>query len=107
MDQADVLVLPSYVESFGTVALEAMARQRLALVSANCGILDWSGLQERLYRISEDETVTDALRRVSAIPEQSRRQTALQAHEAANDLNRKSLAHWRKLIENGTAACIN
>ncbi len=107
MDLADVLVLPSYVESFGTVALEAMARQRLALVSANCGILDWSGVNDSLYRIDDGESLTEALRRIVALPAGDRQQLALRAHEAAADLNRRSFMHWRGLIEDGTASCIN
>ncbi|MDJ0701085.1 MAG: glycosyltransferase [Woeseiaceae bacterium] len=107
MDHADVLVLPSYVESFGTVALEAMARQRLALVSPNCGILDWSGVKDSLYRIGDGESVTDALRRVVELAPAERQQLALRAHDAANDLNSRSLAHWQALIENGAASCIS
>ncbi len=107
IDLADVLVLPSYVESFGTVALEAMARRRLALVSTNCGILDWSGLHENLYRIADDESVTDALSRIRSLSPESRQRTASQARRAANDLNNKSLLHWCELIDSGTASCIN
>ncbi len=99
MDLSDVLVLPSYVESFGTVALEAMARQRVALVSANCGILDWPGLSEHLYRIEEGETVTDALRRILAQGFEAREDTAIAGRIAASRLNNKSLLHWCELMQ--------
>ena len=99
MDFSDLLVLPSYVESFGTVALEAMARQRLALVSANCGILDWPGLSEHIYRIAEDETVADALRRICAQPAGTREENAIAGRIAASRLNQKSLLHWCELMQ--------
>ena len=99
MDLSDVLVLPSYVESFGTVALEAMARQRLALVSANCGILDWPGLSEHLYRIDENETVAEALRRIKAQSFEVREDNAVAGRIAANRLNARSLLHWCELMQ--------
>lgn len=98
MDLSDVLVLPSYVESFGTVALEAMARQRVALVSANCGILDWPGLSEHIYRIDEDETVADALRQIQAQTFEAREDKAIAGRIAASRLNNKSLLHWCELM---------
>jgi hypothetical protein len=49
-----VLVLPSKVESFGTVAMEAMVRQRLVLVSEACGITEWASLRQGLTVISSD-----------------------------------------------------
>jgi len=38
LDSIDLLLLPSLVESYGTVALEAMIRQKLVIVSASSGI---------------------------------------------------------------------
>ncbi|MFO7858058.1 MAG: glycosyltransferase, partial [Ectothiorhodospiraceae bacterium] len=49
MDSADLLVLPSHMETFGSVALEAMARARPALVSAQAGITQWPGLAAGLF----------------------------------------------------------
>ncbi len=104
IDLADVLVLPSYVESFGTVALEAMARQRVALVSANCGILDWPGLSEHLYRLEEDETVAHALRRIQAEGFEAREDKAIAGRIAASRLNNKSLLHWCELMQPADSA---
>ena len=104
MDRADMLVLPSYMESFGTVALEAMARQRLALVSAACGIVDWPGLVDQLYRIREGQTVTDAIREIAALPPEARAAIATGARQAACQLNQSSLLHWINLLQADGAA---
>jgi len=94
MDRADMLVLPSTLESFGTVALEMMVRERLALVSNNCGIVDWPGLADRLYRIAEHQTVADAIREIAALPPEARREQAAGARAAARKLNHNILWHW-------------
>ncbi|MEO1244591.1 MAG: glycosyltransferase [Pseudomonadota bacterium] len=98
MDSADLLVLPSTVESFGTVALEAMARQRLALVSPQCGIVDWPDLVDNLFQIGADESVADALRRIAGLAGEVRRETASRAREAALKLNSNSVRHWVQML---------
>ncbi|HSN52566.1 MAG TPA: glycosyltransferase family 4 protein [Woeseiaceae bacterium] len=98
MDRADMLLLNSVVESFGTVALEAMARERLALVSSTCGIVEWPDLVDNLYQVGGDESLADAIRRVAALPPESRAATARAARRAALRLNRGSLLHWLHVI---------
>ncbi len=98
MDTADVLVLPSTVESFGTVALEAMARQRLALVSRNCGIVDWPSLAEHIYRIEDGENVTTAIERIAALEPRQRQATAAGGRDAALSLNHNSIVHWANML---------
>lgn len=61
MDAHDVLVLPSKVESFGTVALEAMARQRIVVVSEACGIRSWPCLRAGLTVMQPTEALADVL----------------------------------------------
>lgn len=106
MGRADMLVLNSVVESFGTVALEAMARERLALVSRTCGIVEWPDLVDSLYQIGDDETLADAIRRVAALPAASRIATAREARRAALRLNRGSLLHWLDVIGPGEGAYV-
>ncbi len=98
MDRADMLVLNSVVESFGTVALEAMARERLALVSSTCGIVEWPDLVDNLYQVRDGESLADAIHRVAALPPESRAATAQAARRAALRLNRGSLLHWLDVI---------
>ena len=99
MDRADLLVLPSVVESFGTVALEAMARERLALVTPTCGIVEWPVLSEALFKLDADEDLTAGIRRIAALPAEARREAAFRAREAALLLNENSLMHWFGILE--------
>lgn len=98
VDAADLLVLPSVVESFGTVALEAMARARLVLVSPTCGIVEWPDLRPWLFVIEDGETVADALQRIAAMPPEERTRMANGAADAARDLNDKSVRHWLSVL---------
>jgi glycosyltransferase involved in cell wall biosynthesis len=108
LDASDVLVLPSRLETFGTAALEAMARQRLVLVSHQCGIVHWDELAEGLFRIEEDETVTAALRRMERMPPEERQRRAERARAAAAQINDITIEHWleviRQLAEPSSAA---
>lgn len=98
MDQADLLVLPSQLESFGNVALEAMARQRLALVSAGCGIVDWPELAAHLFRLAPGEPLDSAIRRLAALPSARRHGAAKSGRDAALALNDDSLTQWENLL---------
>jgi glycosyltransferase involved in cell wall biosynthesis len=106
MDRADMLVLNSVVESFGTVALEAMARERLALVSGTCGIVDWPDLVDNLYQIRDDENLAAAIRRIAVLPPEARSATANGARKAALRLNRGSLLHWLDVIRSTEDASV-
>ncbi len=98
MDDADILVLPSTVESFGTVALEAMSRQRLPLVSKNCGIVDWPNLVDHIFTLGDDESVADAITRIRAIDSGTRKAMASAARQAALALNHNSILHWANML---------
>ncbi len=99
MDEADLLVLPSVVESFGTVALEAMARQRLVLVTPTCGIVEWPDLANQLFVLRDGESVADAIQRIASLPSGERKTTAENAFKAARALNASSVRHWLSLLE--------
>ena len=58
-----------------------MARQRLVLVSEHCGILDWPGLAEGLFRIRDGEDVTAAIQRIARLSPVARKRKAELAFE--------------------------
>lgn len=67
MDRSDMLVLPSHLETFGTVALEAAARRCLVRVSSRCGLLDWEDFSGSVLRMREDESLADAIARTCGL----------------------------------------
>ena len=72
VDQCEVLVLPSSVEAFGTVALEAMARQRLVITTPACGINEWPALARGLWVMQPDETLSTLDRLASLTSDEHR-----------------------------------
>jgi len=98
IDSVDALVLPSRVESFGTIALEAMARARPVLVSGACGILSWDILSGGIFTIREDEHLADALLRLRQLDAASLQNTTEMAREAAGIINQRNLQHWLALL---------
>lgn len=101
MDAADALVLPSEMESFGTVALEAMARERIAVVTDTCGIADWPSLAEHLVVFSPERPLHEVLSGLAEDSPDSLRSLARRAREAAVDLNRRTLEQWIGLLSPG------
>ena len=98
IDSVDALVLPSQVESFGTIALEAMARARTVMVSSACGILSWDLLARGLFPIRDDEHLADALARVRELDPAIRLRKAHIARESAMEINRRNLDHWLAVL---------
>jgi len=102
LDNVDALVLPSHVESFGTVALEAMARGRLAIVSPTCGICEWPELAQGLVVMGEAESLTETVQRVVALPVAKRQKITTTARQQAVALNQSNLTSWLDLIGQDT-----
>ncbi len=99
MDAADALVLPSEVESFGTVALEAMARGRQAVVTSTCGIVNWPSLADHLVVFGLDDDLAGVLQDLAEEPSEERRDRAEAGRQAAQALNRSSLDDWIELLQ--------
>lgn len=93
-DECEVLVMPSSVESFGTVAMEAMVRRRVVVVSPHCGICQWPELAEGLVVMRAGETLTDALRRLAAMDPAQRAALAAKARQQAERFNQQTLEDW-------------
>ena len=98
LDACEALVVPSRIESFGTVAMEAMARRRMVIVSSNCGIRDWSGLSEAVETIRETESLTDTLQRVAAWDPDRRAARAALGRERADRFNRETVEQWLGIL---------
>ena len=96
MDAADLLILPSHMETFGTVALEAMARGRPALVAEAAGIHYWPTLQPALLTLRRGQSLAQALREIP--PDLLARKGAA-ARAAAEALNARNLNQWLELVQ--------
>lgn len=94
LDRVDALILPSSVEAFGTVALEAMARQRLVLTSPHCGINQWPALREALFTVEGDEDLGQTLHRMESLSTEQRHARANQSRHAAISVSAGAVNQW-------------
>lgn len=97
LDAHDALLLPSHFETFGTIALEAMAREKLVFVSTGCGITHWNGLLPGLIVVDElglTRTMEAILRKT---PEE-RRDIARTANSLAVDWNTDVIERWVSIL---------
>jgi len=97
VDAHDALVLPSHFESFGTIALEAMSRKRVVLVSRASGIADWPQLAAG-FEVIGDGGLLQALKKVAALNPEDRVQLAQRAYDAAQSFNEENLQGWEDLL---------
>lgn len=98
IDASALLVLPSHSETFGSVALEAMARARPALVSAAAGIHDWPELAGGLFTLGRDEFLVAAIGRVRELSAADWAATGERARAAAVGLNERTLEQWLAIM---------
>ncbi len=98
IDESDLLLLPSKLETFGTVALEAMARGRSALVAANAGIHEWEFVRDGLFVLSPGESLADTLNSLRRLPPEVWRKKAASARHGAIEFNRATISHWAEVL---------
>lgn len=105
IDSHDALLLPSHVESFGTVALEGMARARIVIVSQHCGLTEWRGLNDAVVKISDKETAASALHRINEASPEWRRNIENKAAHAARHINEWNTRFWIDLLAERVSGC--
>jgi glycosyltransferase involved in cell wall biosynthesis len=98
IDECDALVLPSEFESFGNVALEAMGRGRIAVVTDTCGIVNWPELAEHMAVFGLDTPLHQVLAELAERPAEALIRRSRDGRDAARALNRNSLAQWLELL---------
>jgi glycosyltransferase involved in cell wall biosynthesis len=99
IDQSDLLLLPSQIETFGSVALESMARGRPAIVSSNAGIHDWSSLQEGLFTYDQSRPLVDRIREILDLPQETLQAKSKAARTAAVQFNHDTLLQWVEVLK--------
>ncbi|MDN3516438.1 glycosyltransferase [Aquisalimonas lutea] len=98
IDGARLLVLPSHLETFGSVALEAMARGRPALVSENAGIRDWPELRPGLFAYGRDESLAGAIHRLRGLTPGELAAAGDAARAAAVAFNERTIDDWLRVL---------
>jgi glycosyltransferase involved in cell wall biosynthesis len=98
MDGVDLLLLPSAFETFGSVALEAMARGRPALVSTTAGIQAWPALRPGLFTLDDPALLAEKLTELRALPGSCWEQKCCDARRVAVELNARTINHWLRLL---------
>lgn len=98
IDESSLLVLPSHMETFGSIALEALSRGRPALVSENAGIHHWPQLADALIPLSNGDSVARALDELADWPAETWREKASLARQAAETLNRETVEQWLAVL---------
>ena len=98
IDESSLLVLPSHMETFGSIALEALSRGRPALVSENAGIHDWPQLAGVLIKLHHDDTVASVLDTLADWPAERWQEQAVLAREAAVALNQQTIEQWLSVL---------
>lgn len=93
-DRTDLLVLPSHLESLGSIALEGLARGRNVLVSAQCGLTEWPRLAPALFRMEVNESLAQAIERVARLPHTLRQDKARLGAEGAALMNSQAIDEW-------------
>ena len=94
LDQAEMLMLPSHVESFGTVAIEAMARGRMTMVSEHCGIIAWPTLKPGLEILYDDQSPVDALQALADLSADERAAKCARARTQCQAFVQETLDYW-------------
>ena len=100
LDKHDALILPSHFESFGTIALEAMARERLVIVSKQCGIVEWDEYNSGLVVI--ESSLSDTLASLIDSNENWRTGIARKAQKITEEINQKSIKEWCALFSDSS-----
>ncbi|WNO10672.1 glycosyltransferase [Teredinibacter sp. KSP-S5-2] len=98
IDNSDILVLPSLVEGFGTIALEALVRGRMTAVSDNCGIIEWPELVDSLYIFSNEDGFSKALHRITATQPEQIKEKIDSGRNAALKLNNWNFSIWNDVL---------
>lgn len=102
IDSSSLLLLPSKIETFGSVALEAMARGRPALVSSNAGIHDWPEIGTGLYTYETSRPLSDSLKEILSDLDTLQHKASL-SRQAAEGFNRLAVDQWLEVLRKYSA----
>ena len=98
IDCSNCLLLPSKLETFGSIAYEAMARGRPTIVSENSGINQWDSLRENIIILKHEENLIQSIQSLIDISPEERASLGARSRQAAIQFNKMTLGHWTDLL---------
>ena len=94
LDNSEILVLPSSLETFGTAAFEGMSRGRIVIVSPEAGITNWSDLSSYLFQTSNENPLTNILQEIISLPHYKIKKISTNSAKAAKKLTKETINQW-------------
>lgn len=101
LDSCSLLLLPSEFETFGSAALEALARGRPALVSSAAGICAWPELRGGILPLEPGADLAQCLADLAGASTEEWQARAVAARGAAMALNDTTVATWSRMLQGG------
>jgi len=94
IDQCQIFVLPSRLETFGTAAFEAMSRGRIVIVSGEAGIANWPILSNAIINLDHFDSLADTISFLIDKTPDERNIISETAFKAATGLNKENIKSW-------------
>ncbi len=98
IDKADIIILPSSFETFGTAALEGMSRGKLVIVSEETGIIEWPNLKNNLFILKKNENISEIIKNIDNLPENIQQEKSINAAISAKSHNNTAINTWLELL---------
>lgn len=98
VDLSSALLLPSKIETFGSVAFEAMARGRPVIVSKNAGINEWDTLSKYIIQLENEGELINAIQKLIDMNHEERINLSNNAYSAAREFHTNTVQQWIDLL---------
>jgi len=103
VDLSNALLLPSKIETFGSVAFEAMARGRPVIVSKNAGINEWDTLRKNILQLDNEDELINCIQKLIDMNHEERITLSNNAHSAAREFHDQTVEQWINLLTEESA----
>ena len=98
IDLSNALLLPSKIETFGSIAYESMARGRPVIVSINSGINEWENLSKHILKMETFSDLSRCIQSLIDMTESERAKLSQNSFIAARDFHNESIKQWINLL---------
>ena len=98
VDLSNALLLPSKIETFGSVAFEAMARGRPVIVSKNAGINEWDTLSKCILQLENEGELINSIQKLIDMNPEERTTLSNNANSAAREFHTNTIQQWIDLL---------